>query len=116
MHPIRLSGVMWKTADEISPTVKLFNYFLIFYVFLLLKRYFFIQQSTSIFLTSLRSVLRVLHMRISIMQWGIPVGVHTFRKAPFLRAKFVFGSYSFYPIFLFVLYFADVRRFLFKYT
>ena len=40
------------------------------------------------------------------MQWRIAVGVHTFRKAPFLRAKLVFGSYSFYPVFLFVLYFA----------
>ena len=40
------------------------------------------------------------------MQWRIAVGVHTFRKALFLRAKLVFGSYSFYPVFLFVLYFA----------
>ena len=55
---------------------------------------------------SLRCVFRVLQMEISIMQWRIAVGVHTFHKAPFLRAKLVFGSYSFYPVFLFVLYFA----------
>ena len=39
------------------------------------------------------------------MQWRIAVGVHTFLKAPFLRAKFGFGSYSFYPVFLYALYF-----------
>ena len=55
---------------------------------------------------SLRCVFRVLHMGISIMQWRIAVGVHTFCKAPFLRAKLVFGSYFFYPAVLFVLYFA----------
>ena len=55
---------------------------------------------------SLRCVFRVLHVGISIMQWRIAVGVHTFCKAPFLRAKLVFGSYSFYPVFLFALYFA----------
>ena len=36
------------------------------------------------------------------MQWRIAVGV--FCKAPFLRAKFVFGSYFFYPVSLCVLY------------
>ena len=55
---------------------------------------------------SLRCTFRVLHMGVSVMQWRIAVGVHTFRKAPFLRAKLAFGSYSFYLVFLFVLYFA----------
>ena len=40
-------------------------------------------------------------MGISIMQWGIPVGVHFYCKAPILRAQFVFDSS--YHIFLFVL-------------
>ena len=54
---------------------------------------------------SLKCVFWVLHMGISIMQWRIAVGVHNFRKALFLRAKLVLGSYSFYSVFLFVLYF-----------
>ena len=54
---------------------------------------------------SLRCAFWVLHMEISIMQRRVAVGIHTFRKAPFLRRKLVFGSYSFYPVFLFVLYF-----------
>ena len=55
---------------------------------------------------SLRCAFRVLNMGISITQWRIAVSVHTFRKAPLLRIKLVFGSYSFCPVFLFVLYFA----------
>ena len=54
---------------------------------------------------SLWCAFRILHMGISIMQWCIAVGVHTFFKAHFLRANLVFGSYSFYPVFLLVLYF-----------
>ena len=34
------------------------------------------------------------------------MGVHTFRKGPFLSENLLFGSYSFYPVFLFVLYIA----------
>ena len=55
---------------------------------------------------SLTCAFRVLNMGISMMQWCIAVGVHTFHKPPFLRRKLVFGSYSFYPVFLFVLHFA----------
>ena len=54
---------------------------------------------------SLRYVFRVLNMGISIMHWRIAVGIHTFRKAPFLGRNLVFRSYSFYPFFLFVLCF-----------
>ena len=55
---------------------------------------------------SLRCVFGVVHMGISLMQWRIAVGVHTFHKAPFLRRKHVFGCYSFYPVVLFLLCFA----------
>ena len=55
---------------------------------------------------SLRCVFGVVHMGISLMQWRMAVGVHTFHKAPFLRRKHVFGCYSFYPVVLFLLCFA----------
>ena len=84
---------MWKRAYEISPTGEFFIYFLIFYVFLLLKRYFFIHQSASTFLNV------ILHIGISIMQWCIAVADHTFHKAPFSRRKLVSDGYSFYPVF-----------------
>ena len=73
--------------------------FKIFYVFLLLKRRFLFNNQHQLCLMSLRCVFRVLNIGISIMQWRIAVGVHTFRKATFLRRKLVFGSYSFYPVF-----------------
>ena len=98
---------MWKRADEILQQGSFFIYFLIFYVFLLLKRYFFIQQSTSTFFNVIKVCFPGFkNMGIRIMQSRIAVGVHTFCKALFLRAKLVFGCYSFYPVFSFVLYFA----------
>ena len=49
-------------------------------------------------------VFRVLHMGISIIQWHIAVGVHTFRKATFLRRKL--WQLFLLSCFLFVLCFA----------
>ena len=74
----------------------LFKYF---YVFLLLKRRFLFNNQHQLCLMLLSCVFRVLNIGIKIMQWRIAVGVRTFRKAPFLRRKLVFGSYSFYPVF-----------------
>ena len=60
---------MSKLTDVISPAGEFFIYFLIFYVFLLLKRYFFIHQSASTFLNV------ILHIGISIMQWVIILSI-----------------------------------------
>ena len=81
--------------------------FKIFYVFLLLKRRFLFNNQHQLCLMSLRCVFRVLNIGISIMQWRIAVGVHTFRKAPFLRRKLPKTWQLFLlSCFLFVLYFA----------
>ena len=82
-----------------------FIYFIVFRCFCYLRGTFLFNNQHQLFKISLRCVFWVLHMAISIMQWRIAVGVHTFCKAPFLRRKLVFGSYSFYPVLLFVLYF-----------
>ena len=41
IHPIFTIRVMWNIANEHSPLEEFFNYFLIFYVWMLLEEYFF---------------------------------------------------------------------------
>ena len=74
-----------------------------------LRGTFFFQQLFSKFLISLRNVFQGCHMGISTMQWHIAEGVQFYCKAPILRIQFVFDSYRFYHIFLFILN-CDVSR------
>ena len=102
-----------------SPTRKFYIFLKkLFTCFCYLRGISLFNNQRQLFLMSLMCVFRVLHMGISIMQWHIAVGVHTFRNAPFLRRKLVFGSYYFYPAFFIRLIFSisDVCRYLYKYT
>ena len=67
-----------------------------FTYFCYLRGTFLFSNQHQLFKMSLRYVCQVLNMGIYIMQGCIAVGV--------LRRKIVFGSCSFYPAFLFVLY------------
>ena len=90
----------------------LFKYF---YVFLLLKRRFLFNNQHQLCLMSLRCVLRVLNIGISIMQLRIAVGVRTFRKAPFLRRNLSLAVTPFILFFIRLIFcISDVCRYLHK--
>ena len=84
--------------------------FLIFYTFLLLKRYFLIKQSTSTFLNVIKVCFPGLHMGISTVQWRIAWVFILSVKRFFLRRKLVFGSYFFLSCFFIRLIFCPVGK------
>ena len=94
-----LSIELFKVYHNLSQTICL----LTFSCFHHLRGTFSFSNQHQLFLMSLRCVFGVVHVGISIMQWHIAVGIHTFHKAPLLRRNLAFGSYSFYPVVLFLL-------------